>query len=762
MPSLVWAGRQWPIADDDLVPFGLIGVMTCIPYLCILAHVVSAADGALPPLCAIAVRHFVAGAFSLGAVSLVVYVAIMRASGSGEVWQMSPRTAVPRLLWIQVVLLLAETVWLSVGLAAGPAVAGGSCEGVPERAGPLRELGYTSVVWIFINAIPQPLNLVLLFSLSQSLGRDSLVARSEWWRRRCAAVFGCCVRDRDSDVFASIADVLAQLLHAHGAERATVSDILVSLLLARDSQQRELAAARMRESSGSGTVDTSPPLATLGPGAGPEGRWRSLRRLVRAAAPLLRKYRAHPPKAYAYGETVPLGQGAVDLLHNVSRLARYACAAYGWPVALWMGHTRAVQDTFCCSCPGPCGVCCCRNSGRQVSPRRRSEAAFVRVAGVEPTDVLATDWRLSSRPLGACAYAVVVDQGAGEVVVAVRGTLSAADLLTDVACECVAALDVRDALRGAARTMDGSSADASAPAAAADLPETDVDDPAAWDTHKGILLSARELVNHLESRHVLSNLRRSMQPGGLLREYRLVFTGHSLGAAVASLAAILVRARGLPHARAVAFSPPPLLPALAAAECSSVVTSVVMEGDVVPRLSYRSVSDLAAEMIEELRRCRAPKWLVLGRALKGSLANCWGQPSDQAAADRRFLRRPPLGSARGVSEHAEHEPAPSPASPPAAERPLASLPTLLCVLGRVMLLERDDSEPPAPYLRLSPCCGDTGQRYEAKWVSSSAFAQLKVFHNMIDHLPDKMLAVLDSLARASTTDTARTGFESPV
>ena len=89
--------------------------------------------------------------------------------------------------------------------------------------------------------------------------------------------------------------------------------------------------------------------------------------------------------------------------------------------------------------------------------------------------------------------------------------------------------------------------------------------------------------------------------------WRLVITGHSLGAGCASLLALALKRRS-PSLRAWCFSPPgcmvnaPLL-----AYTRSFVTSVVAGKDCVPRSGTLALNRLVDEMVVSLARCRAPK-----------------------------------------------------------------------------------------------------------------------------------------------------------
>eukprot|EP00438_Fugacium_kawagutii_P006688 Skav219100 [mRNA] locus=scaffold1574:186457:196994:+ [translate_table: standard] len=73
--------------------------------------------------------------------------------------------------------------------------------------------------------------------------------------------------------------------------------------------------------------------------------------------------------------------------------------------------------------------------------------------------------------------------------------------------------------------------------------------------------------------------------------YEVILVGHSLGAAVAAVCCVQLRASGV-AARCVCFAPPATMDPTAAALASSYITSVVHDDDCIPRMSILSLLDL--------------------------------------------------------------------------------------------------------------------------------------------------------------------------
>ncbi len=163
-------------------------------------------------------------------------------------------------------------------------------------------------------------------------------------------------------------------------------------------------------------------------------------------------------------------------------------------------------------------------------------------------------------------YVVCIDEAAKSIVVSVRGSIQPHDFLSDLVCEPVEVQLM--GVRGHA--------------------------------HAGMLKSARELDRRL----------RAAVLGLLLRpehdDFRLVLTGHSLGAGAATLLAALwlsepdsePMARLCSRLRVVGYGTPMVVSLDIAAELVSHVTTVVMGNDMVPRFSLASFQRLRDRALE--------------------------------------------------------------------------------------------------------------------------------------------------------------------
>ncbi|KAK4408135.1 Sn1-specific diacylglycerol lipase beta [Sesamum angolense] len=118
-----------------------------------------------------------------------------------------------------------------------------------------------------------------------------------------------------------------------------------------------------------------------------------------------------------------------------------------------------------------------------------------------------------------------------------------------------------------------------------------------YSTHFGTAESARWFLNH-----EMDTIRKCLEKH---KDFRLRLVGHSLGGATASLLAIMLRKKSLRELgfspdiiTAVGYATPPCVSKELAESCSDFVTTVVMQDDIIPRLSVASLTRLRNEIVE--------------------------------------------------------------------------------------------------------------------------------------------------------------------
>ncbi|KAJ4802580.1 Sn1-specific diacylglycerol lipase beta [Rhynchospora pubera] len=118
-----------------------------------------------------------------------------------------------------------------------------------------------------------------------------------------------------------------------------------------------------------------------------------------------------------------------------------------------------------------------------------------------------------------------------------------------------------------------------------------------FSTHFGTAEAARWFLHH-----ELDTIRRCLEK---YKGFRLRLVGHSLGGAAAALLAIMMRNKSKEElgfspeiVSAVAFGTPPCVSKEVAEKCADYVSTVVLQDDIIPRLSAASLARLRNEIIE--------------------------------------------------------------------------------------------------------------------------------------------------------------------
>ncbi|KAK7345792.1 hypothetical protein VNO77_16403 [Canavalia gladiata] len=118
-----------------------------------------------------------------------------------------------------------------------------------------------------------------------------------------------------------------------------------------------------------------------------------------------------------------------------------------------------------------------------------------------------------------------------------------------------------------------------------------------YSTHFGTAESARWFLHH-----EIEIVRKCLEKH---KGFRLRLVGHSLGGAIASLLAIMIRRKSSKDlgfspdiVSAVGYGTPPCVSQELADSCSGYVTTVVMQDDIIPRLSVASLTRLRNEILQ--------------------------------------------------------------------------------------------------------------------------------------------------------------------
>lgn len=303
--------------------------------------------------------------------------------------------------------------------------------------------------------------------------------------------------------------------------------------------------------------------------------------------------------------------------------------------ALWRAmpcYQRALGEAAgkprrCCLCLPARGNVrgddCCGLATMEQALRRRLEDA-AQAEGSAPPELVYATWDTLSGGRGhAPAFAVLADWARKELVVPVRGTFSIRDCISDAASSpvtfdpdaTVSSPDTRGLWQARAKP-DAQS----------------FDDKYGTFVHAGIWTCASD-VKQLLDQDV--NLPALLEPGGRFAGFRVVCVGHSLGAGVASVLALLLRAERLlaggkaDDVRFVGVEPPggTMSQKLRDLTVRLGWISGVCSHDWVPRVSIRSLQQLRNHVYNELLQCERSKLAITVLTL-AHFCNIWciGRP----------------------------------------------------------------------------------------------------------------------------------------
>lgn len=402
-----------------------------------------------------------------------------------------------------------------------------------------------------------------------------------------------------------------------------------------------------------------------------------------------------------------------ELEDNVLELAyysKYAVGIYGWMLYVW---SHPWSGTF------RLAFTCMKRNVHYIHGDNffhLGQTALQLETGVKVQDIVyASFFNSVYKP----AFCVVLDHEKKQVIIAIRGTLSLEDCLTDAIAYGV--------------SLDG-------------LAERWNCDSSGEYAHQGFLHCAEAVyleINRLGILEMLfdpdSNVSVATDvlnqcEGGQYKDYGLALTGHSLGAGTAILLSIMLRPK-YPNLRCFAFSPPgcTLSPGLAS-RCASFVTSVVVGSDIVARSSLTSAEELRDQVIDLISRSKVGKSAILRQVV------AWKRPDEllfdepQTSGGSFGIQ---LANYRTMLQRIQ------------AHEPIHKL----TIPGKLIHLKRstDRKSNGGCWVCCRPgggiCCTER-TNYDCAWSSADDFQKIRIARTMLDdHFPDKVHHVLQDCAK---------------
>lgn len=670
MPGLVVFGRRWGIADDDLVFPSVAEVIVRAAWLIAVIIIYELHHESM----ASCEHGHLLQIFLVGMIVLVLFVIILNSaifliSIRGTIMNNEPRRRMPAFVVARALMNIPEVGWNVLGTYWLFGSKLNCSEDVIStvRATVICSWILLTVMVCSIAIIFDPLgnemyNLPSQGGILPHLSRQSaeVLDRGEvnsWshrvWEFRCRLLC-CCAANVNQEVYSNLAKNLSILFQDVDL---VPSDVAAGLVLLHQQEKANVTWEPILLTGAQNQEESSP------------SEYSADANGLSEAKPSAWKFWMTPEMANHY--------------------MRFAFACYGWPFYMvshcGKGLCHLYTHLRCCGCirTKPHYVvddnCCQCNT-----------AVLKQMTGLSDEDLIYVSYhnRVFEVP-----FFIAVDHQTCSVVVAVRGTLSLTDALTDLTIECVP-LDIPDL-------------------------------PPYLAAHKGMLAGARYVHKRLVETNALNDAL------ALHQRYSLVITGHSLGAGIGAILAILLKPC-FPNVRCFSFSPPACLLSRETAYFSEdFVLSVVLGNDLVCRLSYSTVDELKRRLIRSLHNCHSPKYRVL---INQCFDCCFGlgtqyEWSTASTPGQAF----PLLQENAANQNARYESLTSIVqSGPSLSIPCMYLPGLILHVES-LTISQDVQEQPT---------------FSSKWVPPEKFNRIIVTPQMLsDHTPHSVGFALEYLVR---------------
>ncbi|CAO1340078.1 unnamed protein product [Diamesa serratosioi] len=372
-------------------------------------------------------------------------------------------------------------------------------------------------------------------------------------------------------------------------------------------------------------------------------------------------------------------------LKNAQHFLRFAIASYGWPLICYIK----------CCCPfqlikrATCCPCFKSNSQFVVSDNccLCNLAGVKYVAHLKEEDVVYASFKNQVFELPFC---ILADNDTKSVVISIRGSWSMRDILTDL----TATTELFDA----------------------------IDFPTDSFAHCGMSFGCQQMLKRLNEGNLLDRVMDEYP------EYKLVITGHSLGAGVSILLGAKLRSK-YSDLRVYAFATPAgLLTRDAARVTENFAFTLGIGDDFVMRSSIDAINDLRTNIVDILKACKLPKYRVMLNAFRYSVfgipssdfKNTWFNVTETSAQinhPQTFFESHPTTTHDQSITKSEN--------------------TKLYTGGKILhIISRKKTELEKK----------NQLTYEMKWAQAEDFCELKVMPRMfLDHFPQNIFATVTNI-----------------
>jgi hypothetical protein len=297
------------------------------------------------------------------------------------------------------------------------------------------------------------------------------------------------------------------------------------------------------------------------------------------------KYKYRPPTPFDDANQAERAE-----LDDIVYYFRYAEAVYGWPLVLFEKPL-----TGCCSL---CSLSCSIVHHRGWRNLNCNDAAFWHLSQLQDCEDTIVHTSKTNKMFQS-PYMVLMDHKRKALVVTIRGSLSLEDSLTCMSVHLTPLESTVPELKGLENYV-----------------------------HQGWHETAMNIYTDL-NRHKILDRKFTEYP-----DYRLVVVGHSLGGAVASILAVLIKFHLKKYAhRLKCFSyssPGSVFSYSVATYCKPFVTSVILDNDISPRLNWRALLYFKKSLVRHITTSKKPKYQILYTDPISSFLKCGGGGDDDS------------------------------------------------------------------------------------------------------------------------------------
>ena len=288
-------------------------------------------------------------------------------------------------------------------------------------------------------------------------------------------------------------------------------------------------------------------------------------------------------------------------------------------------------------------------------------------------------------------FLVAADHSKQAIVVAIRGSMSLSDMVTD---------------------MNGT------------IDKVPIEGcPDDWLCHRGITRAAQYVKESILNGHILDRAF-NCRPDLGSKEYQLILCGHSLGAGAAAILGILLREQ-YPSLRAYLYSPPGGILSMSAVEYTKkFAIGIILGNDTVPRLGVAQLERLRYHTLLSLNSAQKSSGRILARALCPSI--CFGSNKVEYDPEQS------LDLLHGVEARSfDHN---------GVRIPFQTQRQVLYVPGRLIHVVKNYSFKSKTRRLWS------GPIYQAVWTENASYDRVLISEGMFfDHLPNNLMHAMKML-----------------